>query len=401
MVKMSHLNPEVPRQVAVRVLLDSVQPVLSQALGALFRGTGDPLSNLRRFIKRSSGPLAMAAATAGAAGGATSGVALWKASLRKPMWLMYELGLVTLPLAAPIVGGVMGLVLGATGAAYLISRARDADLLDQAKLHAQVFTVLLHAEGIDDTPRQRILEEIKDRLIGTGLKSDVVESIFLRAPLRIEELDIDVDHYELDSLRAVMTSAWQLLRAEGDSSPELEHIFTRLCRRLHLGDEITHIKAYAQEALEKQSARIGAAIDAARHIGADFDSETLSAAIEQLITLDPVRSAQERRQRALHTATDVAAVAGTLLAVGSGKGQLLPIIGQAVAALYAAKSGDDAATKRLQARAIDLLKHLGIKPDDAMRFVHPLIETLEVGRAATEEPAPQTTRSRARFERSN
>jgi chorismate mutase len=407
MVKMGLLNPEAPRQVAVRILMDSVQPVLSQALGAMFHGTGHPLNNLRRFIKRSSGQLAVAAATAGAAGGATSGIALWKASLRRPMWLAYELGLITLPLAAPIVGGVMGLLLGATGAAFLISRARGAESLAMAKLHAQVFSVLFSAEGGDNLPRQRIFEEIKDRLISTGLKPDVVESLFLRAPLRIEDLDIDIDHYELEPLRAVMTNAWQLARAEAEPTPAMEYTFARLCRRLNLGDEIARIKTYAQEALEKQSARIGAAIEAARHIGADFDSDTVNAALEQLITLDPLQHAQERRARALATATDVAAAAGTIVAVASGRGQILPIIGQAVAALHAVHSGDDAATKRLQARAIDLLKQLGISPDDATRFVHPIIETLELGRATAKDTSPEplttseTPRARHHIERTN
>ena len=128
MLQPSFLNPEQPRQVALRILMDSVQPYVSQALSALFQRTGSPLSNLKNFIKRSSGQLAVSAVAAGAAGGATSAVALWRARLRMPRAAAYELGLVSLPLAAPLIGGFVGLALAAGGAAMFIGRLRETEL---------------------------------------------------------------------------------------------------------------------------------------------------------------------------------------------------------------------------------------------------------------------------------
>ncbi len=381
MVKLSPLNPEVPRQVAVRILSDSIQPLLTQALRALFQEAGNPLANLRRFFRRSTGQLAVAATTAGVAGGATSAVALWKASLRPSRSLGYELGLISMPLAAPLVGGFIGLVVGAGSAAYLLTRVRGAKSLTLAKLHAQVFSVMLYSDGIDEALRRRTLEEIKDRLVSTGVKSEVIESLFIRAPLRVEDFELDIEQYELDTLRDVLTNAWQLAGTQETPPPALEHSFARLCRRMNLADEIPRIKSLACDAVAKQSARISAAIEAARHIGSDFDDKIIDAALEQLIALDPLRSAQTRRTSALYKATNVAAVAGSILAIASKKGQFLPIIGQAFAVVHSAVRGDEAATKRLQARSVELLAHLGVKAEDATRFLPPILETLDSGRA--------------------
>jgi len=381
MVKLSRLNPEDMQQVILRLLLESFQPYLSQALGDVFDRRGNPLANLRKFLKRTSGQLAVTVAAAGTAGGATSAVALWRASLRLRRGVGYRLGLVTVPLLTPLIGGLLGLGLAAGGAALLIGRLRSAEARTMARLHAQIFSIMLHADGVQDEQRLRILEEIKDRLIGSGLKSDEIEHLFSQAPRRPEELSLDADSYEPYVLRGVLISAWQLAQSQGEVAPAAVHAFRRMCLRLGLGDEVAAIQSQAQEALESQSVRIGAAIDAARHLGSDFDGAAIKDSLESLIALDPLGNAQRRRSAALRITTDVTAAAGAIAAVVSGTSQALPIIGQAYAAVHAAVASDEQATKRLQARALDLLTHLGVKPEDASAFLNPLIETLEVMRA--------------------
>lgn len=376
-----HLDPEQPQQVMFRILMDSVQPYMSQALGALFHHPGEPLKNLGKFLKRTSGQLAIGLTAAGAAGGATSAAALWKVGLRLPRSLGYRLGFLSMPLATPVVGGFIGLALGAGGAALLIGQLRKAELLRLATLHAQVSSVMLYADGVDAAFRERVLEELKDRLVGSGLKPDVVESLFVHAPLRVESLDLDLDAYEPATLAAVVTAVWQLLHAEGEIPAAMEHTFLRLCRRLNLGDDFARLKQQAQAALEEQSARIGAAIEAARHLGSDFHIATIEQSLEQLIALDPIASAREKRRKTLHVTTDVVATASAIAAVAVGRSQLLPIIGHAYAVLHAAVSGDETESKRLQARALELLKQLGVKPEDANRFLPPIIETLDALRS--------------------
>ena len=377
MLKVSHLNPEEPRQVVLRILMDSVQPYLSQAMSALFERGGSPMSNLKRFLQRNAGQLAATATAAGTAGGATSAVALWKRSLKAPRALGYEMGVIKMPLAAPILGGFVGLALAASGAVMLIGRLRESQGMAMAQLHAQVFSVMLHAEGIDAESRQRIFEEIKDRLIGSGLKPDVVESLFARAPQRVEDLALDATSYEPDTVRAVLTNAWQMARAAGEIAPNSERAFRRLCMRLNHGDAIDGIKEQAQHALDQHTARIDAAIEAACHIGADLNGATVKEALESLLLLDPLQQAKKRQLATLRVTSSVAAAAGAIAAVATGSGQMLPIIGQAYSALQAATSGDAESTRRLQTRARELLKHLGIKAEDANGFIEPLGEMID------------------------
>lgn len=376
MLKLSHLNPEEPRQVVLRILMDSVQPYLSQAIGALFQRDGNPLSNLRKFLQKNAGQLAAAMTAAGTAGGATSAVALWKKSLKPHRALAYQMGITKLPLAAPILGGFVGLALCMGSAAVLVGRLRDSQALAMAKLHAQIFSVMLYAEGVDSTARQRILEELKDRLIGSGLKPDVVDSVFGRAPLRVEDLDLDVSSYEAETLRAVLMNAWQMAKSTGEVAPAAERAFRRLCARLHQGDDVAYIQEHAEKALGEQAARISATIETARHLGSDLDPAMIKTALDSLLLLDPLATANKRRLTALRVTSTVAAAAGAIAAVASGSGQILPIVGQAYAALQAATAGDDESAKRLEVRAKELLKHLGVKPEDATSFVEPLGEVL-------------------------
>src|SRR4051812_43268415 len=98
-----------------KVLVEIVVPYLVYVLREVFGRPGDVLRNLKKVLADTSGQLGIVISAAGAAGGAAGGAALWAAGLGFWGSIGYSLGLISLPLWAPLAGAAVGLAAGVGG----------------------------------------------------------------------------------------------------------------------------------------------------------------------------------------------------------------------------------------------------------------------------------------------
>lgn len=387
-----HRHDQAALDKAVHVFLDiTVRWILSvlTELGSS-RGQMEPLAALREALKQHAGQLTAALAAAGAASGAVAGTSIWLGSLGFFGSIGYWLGLVSLPLWAPVLGGLAGVVAGA-GAGYAIAAGlQSRSTLDAAKLQLHVLSVLAWADGALDEQEHAALAGLQEQLIGAGVKAEKVAAILQQAPRSSESFALDAGKFPESRRRAALVDGWQLVLVSKGDREKAGQAFASLCRRLNLGAAATELQQTAAAMVGERGAQLGAALAAARFVGGELAPDALQRVLGTLTSMDPVQAAQRQSQTVQAAALSLSAAAAAVAAIATHNTRLLPIIGRAYAAAYGAvlERGGDAGS--LRARAVQLGSELGVSADQTGAYVDELGATLSAQHAAL---SPQQTTS--------
>ena len=238
--------------------------------------------------------------SAGLATGAWAAISLWTSSLGLWGTFGYALGLVSMPMWVPGVGGAAGLT-AAGGAIYGVlnlSKSRQQRrklrgiigfskvLLDREELEPQderILSRFLQARDVKDG-------EIEELLATTA---DTAQQLALRY-LSIEE--------RFEIARYIFPMAYN---RDGAISHADRRRFARVCTRLELGDEIAReISQAYRDRLDGQWTYMQRLVDLINYFAARlaFDGremELVREQLDQLLHFDPRRTSSGRRERLL------------------------------------------------------------------------------------------------------
>jgi hypothetical protein len=368
---------------AVKIAVEITARFLVDLLTEVGRGIGemDPLVALRETIKKRQGQLTGVLALAGVAGGVAAGTSVWAGGLGFFGSVGYWLGLVSLPLWVPALGGIVGSVALAGAGFALVSKLRNRSVMDAATLQLHIFSTLAWADGVLDEAEKAALAALRDELIGAGAKADEVEWICFKAPKTGEEFLVRAQGFPEEQRRGSLISGWQLVLKSSGDRVQADKVFLTLCRRLNLGAAAEELKSSAESTCRQSGEQFGAAVVATRYLGREMDGDALERAISILTSLDPSGAAAKQNEDARAIATTMASAAAAIAAVATGNVKLLPIIGRAYVALYPSvreRAGDSDA---LRERAIRLAKHLGASEAQTGAYLDELRAPIE-GQAA-------------------
>lgn len=329
---------------------------------------------LSRFFSKHEKQFLGAIMGVGAAGGATATIAAWSASLGLVGKIGVWLGLVSMPFWVPVAGVLAGGLIGGGGALVVSRRMRERDATRVAELLAPVRSVVAFTNLTDDDARAETIA-LYDVLLGMGANRRRTSKMLIDDPVRsVEQFDVDPTRYTSEERRSALVDAWLLSIRHDLRGPKARSTHERLCTRLGL--PVASIRAEAEDKATKLSAEIGAIFDATCFLVRDATAPGLSEVLNSVLEMDPIALARQRRQSAISTASNVAAVAGAIAAVTAGQPQLLGAIGKAYSAARAVLEFEGPApTEKVQAlfdRTATLAEGFGISRERATELVAPI-----------------------------
>jgi hypothetical protein len=260
--------------------------------------------------------------------------------------------------------------------------------MDAAKLHLHVFSVLAWADGVLDEQEKASFQQVRDRLIGAGLTSEEVDSLWSRAPQTSDAFDLKAANFSEDHRRAVLVDGWQLVLMSKGDRKQAQEAFFRLCRRLNLGDAATELQAHAEVIFTQSGPQSAAAVVATAFIGGELDPKVIERALSILIRMDPSGAAANQSKDVRAAASTLAAAVAAVAAVATDNAKLLPIIGKAYASMYGAVLERGGSPATLRDRAIQLGSQLGVSQSETGEYVDELRSTID----AQFEKAQQATK---------
>lgn len=319
--------------IAISALMGIAIALVVTIIAETEQGT-DPADVVSGFWKQHSRKSVAAILTAGVAGGAASGAAIWASGLGVWSGLAYTVGLVSMPFWAPVLGAVLGVAVAGGAAAAMNSWAGGKDRGQTGRLF-----MASAASVLGRTPTDEDRKTIGKILSSLGLKSAEVDAV-----LDVEAQDL---HKLAQQAKLNLENAKALLRliAPFAYSPdgltvESKQRFRGVYSVLHgasvqtsgiaIDSHGTAVTEPADEVLAEHERGLDDAwtqVDVtaaavailAQSVGLGNDAvEAVKAAMTKVMAFDPRASAAERRAATLKILTEnvapVAFAGGLLLA---------------------------------------------------------------------------------------
>ena len=238
---------------------------------------------------------------AGLATGAWAAISIWTSSLGLWGGLGYALGLVSMPVWVPFVGGAAGLT-AAGGAIYgVLNLSKNRQQARKLRIIIGFSKALLDREELEPQDERVLSRFLKAR----NVKKEEIDQLLSTLPDTAEELALRYLSQEerLEVARYIFPLVYNRggIIADGD-----RHRFARVCTRLQLEDatakEIS--QAYRQR-LDGQWTYMGQLVDFINHFADHlaFDGremELVREQLDQLMRFDPRRTGTSRRERLLN-----------------------------------------------------------------------------------------------------
>ena len=238
---------------------------------------------------------------AGLATGAWAAISIWTSSLGLWGGLGYALGLVSMPVWVPFVGGAAGLT-AAGGAIYgVLNLSKNRQQARKLRIIIGFSKALLDREELEPQDERVLSRFLKAR----NVKKEEIDQLLSTLPDTAEELALRYLSQEerLEVARYIFPLVYNRggIIADGD-----RRRFARVCTRLQLEDatakEIS--QAYRQR-LDGQWTYMGQLVDFINHFADHlaFDGremELVREQLDQLMRFDPRRTGTSRRERLLN-----------------------------------------------------------------------------------------------------
>lgn len=360
-----------------------VAPYIRRLLDSI-KNSEDPVRDIGEYLKRTKFEASAVTAALGGAAGATGGAVLWTASLGFWGGVGYWLGLVSMPLWAPIAGGLVG-AMGVGGGVYAVlskMSARDRERL--ADLYVHALTVMVHADGKVTAAEQDELAKLKSRMIGLGIKEGTVAKIFETAPTSIDRFEVQADRFTKSVLEAVLAEVWFAVLCAGSAGEREVKTFKSICVRLDVADSAATIRKSATKEREDGVKTAPAVTVAAAYSVPPEMWEQAKGFFDDALAVDFTGNAARRRAEILGHAATLAAAAAAVTAVAAGRPELLSIVGKGYATARAALVDQPAGGQTARKRALALAAQVGLDRKQAEAVFDQLDDVLSAARQGVE-----------------
>ncbi len=382
---MNPLDALLFKRLFLRAVEDVVLPYLRSVLIQI-QDDPAPVKALARVLKENRGvPAAVAGVLAGA-GGAAAGGGVAVATMGFWTGIGYWMGLVSLPLLWPIVGALVAFGGVGAGVYALLSKLSDGDKLRLAKLYAHTYTVIVFADGIKTKQEGEQITIFRDRLVSMGLKTAVVDSIFLSAPQTPDAFEFNPSDFTKDQLQMVMTEAWIAAVAADSAGPREADALDRICARLAMGDMADTIRSKVTK-ITLESVRRTPAVAAAAAYSAPDIANSAASIFDALLNADFTGNARTRRGEILSSAITLGAAAAAISVVASGHPEALSIVAEGYAVARTAADDDPNAVKRVRKRSLELLSRLNVDQKQANEYLANIDSVLDDTRKQAQKAA--------------
>jgi len=310
---------------------------------------------IAEIFKQNRGILADITVAMAGAGGAWAGASIWASSLGFWGSIGYGLGLVSMPLWAPIAGGVGGTVAAAIAVRTIFSSLSYLDKKNLLALSYHTAHLMAHADTQVTPVEKDLLENI---LLGTGLKQEDLALILKNVPESIQDLTLPGSMDE-QARRAILVSCWELAMSDGISSEEVR-LFEKLKKVLDVSASTEELKQEARD-MTKESMQSSEALLAAVRAVSPFVGTRTEEMIENLLSLNPREESRDRLRRIASTTLTVAEAGASILGFTTDTTKLFRLIMKAyVTARIYLEEPDQNSINELQKKACSLAEGLGL-----------------------------------------
>lgn len=381
---MNKADSEAFAKIAVVVWQKLVWPFIMTLIDDT-RGAANPVKALTTSLKLRKIEASAVTAAIGGIGGAAGAAAIWTASLGFWGSIGYWLGIVALPLYAPIAGGLAGAI-GIGGGVYaLLAKLSADDRRRLATLYVHTLNVLVHADGTVTDEESGEVAKMKDRLAAIGVKPEEATALFAGAPTRVDDFSVDGSKFDKTLVEAVLGEAWFAMATAGSGGPAETGAFDRLCARLGQADKSDGLRERVSK-LREEGAKTAAAVAtaAAYSIPSEFWDHAGSL-FDDVLAVDFSGNARRRRSEVLTYGVNLAAAAAAIGAVATSNPALLGVISKGYSTARWALIAKPDGKKVARGRSMELAARLGLDAKKTAAYLDQLDGVLDTAQRGTED----------------
>jgi len=329
----------------------------------------DPDVPLSTVLRQNRGAVSDIALAAGGAGGAAAGAAVWVASLGFWSSIGYSLGLVAMPLWAPVAGGLFGVTAAVVATRALFSRLSYTQKMELVTLGYHAAHLMAWADRKVTEPEEDYLNNF---LLGTGLKKRDLEAIVEGVVDDVADLKIPKSlqgEKSAGQRESILVACWQLAMSDGVARQE-SVLLTKLRRQLEVETSASDIMKRAEEMTNVAADESEALVSVVRAIGGNVSGVNVRTVVEDLLAFNPRQEARERLARNAGRAMAAAKAASVLLGTHGEGSHLLRTVVKAYASLVASAGvGNQKVQRTLRNKAIHFGRELGLRSEDVVEQI--------------------------------